>query len=344
MTAHSGSSLRHLQIAIHTAAEDDLHALAIQQALETRGEISCHIIAADRLPSSWPVGLTWSTVEGFPFVLPTTRGEPLDVRTLDLVWWRRVSAPKAPTHVQDPVQLDLIANDCRSAVEGVLHNEFHGTWVNDPQATRLAENKLIQLRAAERAGFHVPLTLVSQEPEQIRRFSAMLDGSVVVKPVRGTTTGPLLTTLISPALLDAEASMRLCPATYQEYIKGQRHVRAHCFGPDVHTALIESEAVDWRANLDVPVRPIQLPEQAHARLRQVLGLLGLRMGVVDLKLTDEEELVWLEINPQGQFLFIEGLCGLELTAAFSEFLHREAIRANIRRAAASRAQGTHTSR
>jgi hypothetical protein len=75
--------------------------------------------------------------------------------------------------------------------------------------------------------------------------------------------------------------------------------------------------------LDVPVRPIELPEEARARLRRVLELLGLRMGVVDLKLTDEGELVWLEINPQGQFLFVEGLCGLELTAAFSEFLYTE---------------------
>jgi len=334
--------MRRPQVAIHTARKDDLHALAIQQALEARGDVGCHIVAADRLPGSWPVGLTWSTLDSFPCVLPTTRGEPLDARTLDLVWLRRVSAPKGPPHVQDPVQLDLIANDCRSAVEGLLSNEFPGTWVNDPQATRLAENKLVQLRAAERAGFRVPLTLVSQEPEQIRRFSAMLDHKVVVKPVRGTTKGPLLTTMISEALLDADASMRLCPATYQEYVEGKCHVRAHCFGPDVHAALIESEAVDWRANLDVPVRPIELPEEARARLQRVLGLLGLRMGVVDLKLTDEGELVWLEINPQGQFLFVEGLCGLQLTAAFSEFLTREAMQANERRAAASGASGART--
>ena len=34
--------------------------------------------------------------------------------------------------------------------------------------------------------------------------------------------------------------------------------------------------------------------------------LGLRMGILDLKLGPDGELVWLEINPQGQFTFLEG--------------------------------------
>jgi hypothetical protein len=43
------------------------------------------------------------------------------------------------------------------------------------------------------------------------------------------------------------------------------------------------------------------------------------MGIVDLKVTPSGEAVWLEVNPQGQFLFLEGLTGEPLTEHFAEY-------------------------
>ena len=48
------------------------------------------------------------------------------------------------------------------------------------------------------------------------------------------------------------------------------------------------------------------------------------MGVADLKLTPEGHPVWLELNPQGQFLFIEGMTRMDLTGPFCDFLREEA--------------------
>jgi hypothetical protein len=47
------------------------------------------------------------------------------------------------------------------------------------------------------------------------------------------------------------------------------------------------------------------------------------MGIVDMKLAPDGEPVWLEVNPQGQFLFLEGLCGMPLTEIFADFLIRQ---------------------
>ena len=44
------------------------------------------------------------------------------------------------------------------------------------------------------------------------------------------------------------------------------------------------------------------------------------MGIFDVKLTEDDEPVFLEVNPQGQFLFVEGLCGLPLADIFAAFL------------------------
>ena len=122
----------------------------------------------------------------------------------------------------------------------------------------------------------------------------------------------------------------MCPAIYQEYVPGDHHLRVHVFGDRVLTMLIESAQLDWRQNLDVPCRPYELDEKVVGQLRRVLDLLNLRMGIFDLKLAGSTP-TWLELNPQGQFLFAEGLSGIPLNAEIAGFIRQEALTAAGRR-------------
>lgn len=88
----------------------------------------------------------------------------------------------------------------------------------------------------------------------------------------------------------------------------------------MYAALIATTALDWRPDLNVPISPWPVPDGIRRRVGTVLRQLGLRMGIVDLKLTPEGEPVWLEVNPQGQFLFLEPLTGEPLTEHFADFL------------------------
>jgi glutathione synthase/RimK-type ligase-like ATP-grasp enzyme len=252
-----------------------------------------------------------------------------------LIWWRRTTVDqKLPPEIDNPFQLDLIRNDCQAAILGLLRTSSAAVWINEPEATRLAENKLVQLAAAERAGLSVPRSLLSQDPGQIRAFCRALPGAgaAVVKPVRGTSLYHLFTHVVTADHLASDEALSLAPALYQELIPGESHVRAHCFGEAVVSVLIESEALDWRQNLAEPsFAPYRLPATTERQLLAVVRGLGLRMGVVDLKLNARREPVWLEVNPQGQFLFAEALSGVELTAAFASFLEQEADRVAARR-------------
>lgn len=318
-----------LHIAIFTIA-NDFHAYAIKKAVEDGYDASCCIVETDRLCGHG--GLTWSNVDAYRPQIATTTADRIDVGVLDLIWWRRGNVSQdVPREVADPAHLDLISNDCHFALLGLLLNEFRGVWVSDPQATRLAQNKLFQIRVAERMGLRAPHTLVSQDPEEIRRFCAMHGNRVVVKTVKGTVKAAALTTMVNEKMLEAAECLRLCPAIYQEFIPGNRHLRVCCFGDAVYSALIESNDLDWRVNLDVPVRAFDLPDELKMSLRGAVRALGLRMGILDLKIDERGDAVWLEINPQGQFLFLEGLCGLPLTSAFAEFLSTEARQGHTRR-------------
>jgi glutathione synthase/RimK-type ligase-like ATP-grasp enzyme len=302
-------------------ATNDVHALMIQRELVERGH-ECAVIEVDSLAGAG--GLSWNS-DGA--CVPIRGGGRIDVADLDLIWWRRTGLSQRVL-IEDAAHADLVENDCRAALAGAMLTHFSGRWVNDPARAQIAENKLVQLKVARAAGMRVPDTLVSQDPARIRAFCATQQATVV-KKVMGTKHAGLLTRLVSPSDLENEASLQITPAIYQEYVSGTRHLRVQCFGDDVSAVMITSPELDWRARLDCDFRPCPLPRGLAGRLRSVLQALGLRMGIVDLKLTDADEVVWLELNQQGQFLFLEGLTGVPLIEKFSDFLLREARESHI---------------
>ena len=311
---------------------DDLHAYVVQKILEEQG-ITCSLLFADSI--SCVGGISWSSV--WPAQKSAERGSLCNseglkvvVGDLDLVWWRRLTGePCIPVELPEGGR-KLVANDCEAALLGMFLTDFRGTWISPPDATRRASNKLLQLRVAQRAGLRVPRTLVSQNPESVRAFCAADGGSVVVKPVAGAQDIPLMTGLVRPEDL-TDDEIRVCPATYQEYIPGTRHLRISCFGDALFTALLETETLDWRYPLDACVTPFELDGDTTSRVCRVLAELGLRMGMVDMKLDEFGIPVWLEVNPQGQFMFLEGMCGsLKLSRSFCAFLAEEAERASRR--------------
>jgi hypothetical protein len=299
----------------------DFHAYVTRFELICRG-LECSIVETDNLASTG--GMSWSLsstiTEG---CINDIDGKKIRIADLDLIWWRRLNGPpRLPDYLSDEAR-DLVANDCRGTLLGLVTSEFKGRWVSHPEATRVAENKLVQLKVAAGEGLRVPLTLVSQDPSLVREFCQQLNYQVVVKSVVGSPKAPVMTGRVTPEIVKSDESIRLSPAIYQELIPGNEHLRVCCFGDDVYAALLKTDRLDWRYPLDAKAEPYKLDNTTAMRLKSVLYKLGLRMGIFDLKLTPSNEPVWLEVNPQGQFLFLEGMCGMPLTKAFSDFIVSE---------------------
>jgi glutathione synthase/RimK-type ligase-like ATP-grasp enzyme len=324
--------MRH-QIAVFTL-KDELHGLVVQAALRKRGA-TCHRVATNDLLASG--GLSWSGAGSAR--VRSADGVWFDVAALDAIWWRRVNQQQLPQlGVARAEHLRLATAEWRNALHGALDCDFHGTWINDPAADRRADHKIVQLAAAASVGLRVPPTYIGQDPVVLRDFcAAHALERMVIKKVQGTIEMALLTVPITPKDLHDDASIRLCPAIYQAEVPGRRHIRAHVFGDRVIAALIESDALDWRPDLNVPMRRFAL-EPLHARRLVALNrALGLEMSIVDAKLDDDGDLIWLEANPQGAFLFVEALADMDLTGAFCDFLLERAVadRGASRRAAPS---------
>ncbi|GAA2747123.1 hypothetical protein GCM10009868_35280 [Terrabacter aerolatus] len=315
-------------VAIITLA-GDLHARVIRRQLQEVHGVEVAVVASDTLSAAG--GLTWSNVAGPAPTLPTEDGGVLDVADLDLVWWRRCHGrPTVPDAVTDPQMRKLVVKDNRAGLRGLLLAGFTGTWISDPYATERAQNKILQLSVARRLGLTVPRTLVSTDPAAVRDFARAHGGTVIAKTMTGLLGTSLEAGRVTLESLRDDDEITVSATVYQEEVPGTDHLRVMVFGDAVHAARIRSGELDWRLAGDMEVEPVAIDERLADRLRRVTVRLGLRMGVFDVKLRPDGEPVFLEVNPQGQFLFVEGMSDMPLGEAFAQFVVDELARVHRR--------------
>lgn len=143
---------------------------------------------------------------------------------------------------------------------------------------------------------------------------------IIVKPLAGTRARLNQTKLITDINDFDAASYAVCPAIYQEFIPGNAHLRVNIFGERIEAFQISTSELDWRFNLNVPVERVEIDTDLAQRLYALVSMLGLKVGIVDLKVSEKGEVVFLEINPQGQFLFLEPLTRHSVSTTFCDFL------------------------
>ena len=308
-------------IVILTLSED-LHALEVKSAAAGMGYNKMHIVESDRISSEGLLGLRIGrTARDVSAYLTSNEGARIDLADALAVWVRRPRAEQVSISATNPKEKEFINNECRAGITGVLSSSgFHGKWVSHPDATLRACDKICQLQIAQQCGFRVPKTLVSQSKREVVDFYEACDGSIIVKPLLGVAEPFLVTRQMTDPYSLSEEAYLSCPAIYQELIPGTKHIRLNCFGPAHFAALIESQDLDWRPNLNVPISAWPVPTVVGNRALKVIETLGLAMGIIDLKITPEGEIVWLEINPQGQFLFLEPFLKVKLSCHFARFL------------------------
>jgi glutathione synthase/RimK-type ligase-like ATP-grasp enzyme len=101
------------------------------------------------------------------------------------------------------------------------------------------------------------------------------------------------------------------PCQFQEYVPKRSEFRVTVIGNELFTAEILSQehpetVVDFR-RFDVPVtyRAAKLPDELAERCLRLTHSYGLNFGAIDFVLTPDGRYVFLEINPNGQFLFVQ---------------------------------------
>jgi glutathione synthase/RimK-type ligase-like ATP-grasp enzyme len=244
-----------------------------------------------------------------------------DVRA---VWYRRALQPN-PDRALPIHERRFVAGELRHLFTALALN-IDGVWVNPIHNVSVAEHKLLQLQIARRIGLKVPRTLVSRDVARLREFARDNKAGTICKPIfhglyfDGESRFSAYTRRIEPDDLDEEAASA-CPILLQEEIPRSADIRATIIGPHCFVAEIKSDdrIIDWRDPCSAVRYAIShLDGEIEQKCREVLRHFGLVYGAFDLIRTPNGELVFLEVNPTGEWAWLEDRLGFPMRDAFIE--------------------------
>jgi glutathione synthase/RimK-type ligase-like ATP-grasp enzyme len=136
--------------------------------------------------------------------------------------------------------------------------------------------------------------------------------------IDGTSQYSVYTRRVTQESFDA-ASIGPCPVLLQEEIPRIADVRATFIGSKCFVADIrgDSALVDWRdPDLSVEYSASSLSEDLKAMCKAMLKRLGLVYGAFDFVRTPDGDLVFLEVNPTGEWAWLEDQLGFPMREAF----------------------------
>ena len=101
-------------------------------------------------------------------------------------------------------------------------------------------------------------------------------------------------------------------------------VENQIFCAAIHSQDSEQTSTDWRRSPnELNYSVFNLPDDVKSMCLKVVHNLGLTFGAIDMVLTPDDEYVFLEINPNGQWGWIERETGLPIREAIADTLVRD---------------------
>jgi len=223
--------------------------------------------------------------------------------------------------------------ESRAALAGLIEvlPVFH---LDEVTNVRRADNKPLQLKWAAEEGLRVPRTLVTNDVDAVCRFADECVDGLVAKTLssfvvdRDGDEFAVYTRLVRAEDLQDTGGLRLSPMQFQELVPKAFDLRCTVVGTSVFTAvldapLLDDGCVDWRIDghaLANAWQPHVLPADVEKALLALLNRFGLNYGAIDMVVTPDGEYVFLEVNPAGEFLWLDKLGGRSISDALAGVL------------------------
>jgi hypothetical protein len=195
--------------------------------------------------------------------------------------------------------------------------------VNRPAAMASNSAKPYQALFIQAAGFDVPATLVTTDPDAVLEFWAR-HAAVIYKSLSGVRS-------IVSRLADSHKArldrVRWCPTQFQQYIPGTDY-RVHVVGDDVFACEVRSQADDYRyasrQGLGVEINPYRLPQDVADRCRALTASLGLHVTGIDFRRDPDGRWYCFEVNPSPAYTYYQNASGQPIDEAIAELLIKSA--------------------
>lgn len=310
------------------STEDDPHIQMVQAHLD----MPIWVFDASKFP--YETDITYSYASGNLKI--TSEGR--DLTSVNSVWFRK---PVYLTAAQFPVEAEYqqFALDSYLAAVKAL-NDLMGDkfWMSDFRQIMKANNKVYQLELAHSVGFLVPNTIVTSRPEDAIEFrnkeKHIITKSLAFSPieVNGETLAFYAVRIEPDDEIDF-SGLPLAPAIFQREVQNKVDIRITIVGDKLFPCRIVPkkslvQELDWRQGIlteDLEYEPCYVPDDIAEKCVKFVKLLGLTFGVVEFAIDKNGDYWFLEINPNGQWAFIEMETGLEISKEIAKVLEKSSI-------------------
>lgn len=317
----------------------DLHADIIVSNLTQKGSRPFRI-NLDEFPRDFELVHKTDSHRWAASITHLPSGRRLDLDSVKSVWTRKPDDFSFLSGAQFSAQeIAYAKRETEHVLNGLLYS-LDCYWMNHPLAVRSALWKSEQALRASKMGFNIPTSLVTNKPDSVIHFKEKLKNDVVLKTMSTPSlsaeevplndqviTQGLPTTILTNDHFESIESVREIPCYFQEYVDKKFELRvtiigSHVFAAKIHSQQSEKTRVDFRDySAEVLYEPFDLPKEIEQKCREFVHSYNLQYGAMDIIVTPENQYVFLENNPAGQFLFVEQLVPeLEMMEALANCL------------------------
>jgi MvdD family ATP-grasp ribosomal peptide maturase len=320
-----------MSVLIITRSDDNESVSMVARAIERRGGEVIRF-DTDRYPTEVRLTAYYGKAGDERLTLTNDEGE-FNLREVAAVWHRRLNfGGRLPATLDEQLRRASLG-ETRAAAQGMLAS-LKAFRVDAVRHIRHAENKQLQLQVARELGLEIPRTLTTNDPSAVRAFVEACEGRVVTKMLssfavyEGGREMVVFTNPVGPEDLADLSGLSLCPTTFQEMIPKALELRVTVVGERVMSASLDSKvsaraAHDWRRDglrMIQDWQPYDLPREVEEKILRLMDYFILNYGAIDIIVTPDGRHVFLEINPVGEFFWLERCPGLPIADAIADVL------------------------
>ena len=320
-----------MSILIITHSDDNECVARVSEAIARKGGNTIRF-DTDRYPTDVRLSAYYGRSGDERLTLTNEEGE-FDLREVTAVWHRRLNFGAHLPAGLDKQLRHASLGEASAAAHGMLAS-LKAFRMDHLHHIRHAENKQLQLQVARELGLETPRTLTTNDPSVARDFAKSCEGGIVTKMLSSFAIyeeGKELVVFTNPVKHEDLADLSglsLCPVTFQEMLPKSLEIRVTVVGHRVMSAAVDSQVSarathDWRRDglrMVQKWEPYQLPLEVEEKILRLMDCFTLNYGAIDVILTPDGRHVFLELNPSGEFFWLERTPGLPISEAMADVL------------------------
>ncbi|WP_411679671.1 MvdC/MvdD family ATP grasp protein [Clostridium thailandense] len=229
-------------------------------------------------------------------------------------------------------EVNYLRSELGFILEGIykiLRNKY---WLNNVYNIREAENKIYQLQVAQEIGFKIPMSVISNQNEEVNKVIEDCNNDCIIKPIKSgnmkdkNCPKAVFTTKLDKSKFNNINQIESFPLFIQNNIHKQFDLRITVIGEYVFAAQIHSQnnrdsEIDWRRGRKIlEHKNHELPVKIRKMCIELTQKMNLNYSAIDMVLDKDGNYVFLEINPNGQWAWIEKRLGFPLSEKIVDLL------------------------